>query len=187
MIVPIVEGHGELKAIRVLVDRILASEGRFQAIGRPLRVKRYSVVKPDELERAIEMALRTREGVTTLMLVLDADDDCPKSCAPWLIEKGEQLLGGRAAWSVVLANREYEAWFLGGISGLLGDLPEPLEPIPDDVESVRDAKGLLGRALGVRYSETIDQAGFSARFNLAEALVACRSLRKLRKDLLAVA
>ena len=182
-----VEGHGELKAMRVLVDRILASEGRFQAIGRPLRVKRYSVVKPDELERAIEVALRTREGVTTLMLVLDADDDCPKRCAPWLLEKGRQLLGGRVHWSVVLASREYEAWFLGGIRGLLGGLAAPLVPIPQDVESVRDAKGLLGRALGVRYSETIDQAGFTARFNLTDALLACRSLRKLRKELLAAA
>ena len=171
----------------MLVDRILASEGRFQVIGRPLRVKRYSVVKLDELANAIETALRVREGTTTLMLVLDADDDCPKRCAPWLLEKGKELLGGRADWSVVLANREYEAWFLAGIRGLLGELAEPLVPIPHDVESVRDAKGLLERALGIRYSETIDQAPFSARFDLADALQACRSLRKLRKDLVAAA
>lgn len=82
----------------------------------------------------------------------------------------------------VLANREFEAWFLAATRSLVasGKLPvgvdEPREP-----ESVADPKGWLSTAIGGRYSETIDQPSFAAMFDLAEARC-CGSFDKLVRE-----
>lgn len=87
---------------------------------------------------------------------------------------------GNVACAVVLANREYEAWFLASLSALRGnrgireDAMAPPEP-----ESVRGAKERLTGCMGRAYSETRDQAALSAVFDLAAAYRSCRSFRRL--------
>lgn len=184
MIVPIVEGHGEMKSMGVIIRRAMSDSGLYMQVGASIRVKRYQVVKPGELEKAIDLAFAKRTGVRALLLILDADDDCPKNCGALLRERGSVHVGNRGYFGVVLANRELEAWFLADIEGLSEGIDgAPFEEVPDEVEGVRDAKGLLSRALGCRYTSTLDQPRFAARFNLRRASDRCRSFRKFQTEL----
>jgi hypothetical protein len=71
-------------------------------------------------------------------------------------------------------NREYEGWFLAASESL--ELPACENP-----EAIRDAKGWIKRAIGA-YSPTVDQAGMTARFDLAAARERSDSLDKLCRD-----
>ena len=83
---------------------------------------------------------------------------------------------------VVLAQREYEAWFLAAadsIAGhreLAGDTTAPADP-----ESVRDAKGWLTSRMppGRAYRETRDQPALTMMFDLDQAKRGAQSFDKL--------
>jgi hypothetical protein len=87
--------------------------------------------------------------------------------------------------AVVIANREYEAWFLAAAESLrgVGGLPETLEP-PSDPELPRDAKGWLTRQMSARetYDETQHQLEFSQRLDITAARAA-DSFDKLWRDM----
>ena len=88
VLVPIIEGHSEVQSVPVLLRRLLAERKRYEVkVVRPVRVGRYKVVRPGELERACELARRRPEGCNAILLLLDADDDCPKELAPDLLER----------------------------------------------------------------------------------------------------
>lgn len=82
---------------------------------------------------------------------------------------------------MVLAKREYEAWFLANAASLNGKRGFVLDgPISCDPELPRDAKGwLTERMTGSKYREMTDQPAFSALMNLEQAHVNSRSFRKL--------
>jgi len=186
-ILPIVEGHGEVAAVPLLIRRI-AAEFRPEAalaVARPLRSGRDSLVQPDGVERAVELAARQTRPGDGILVLLDADDDCPRDIAEQLIRRARQQRMDRNI-RVVLANREFEAWFLAAASslrgkrGLRGDLESPADP-----EAIRDAKGWLTRNTpgGHSYKPTIDQAALVQLFDLKQALSA-RSFQKLVKDVI---
>ncbi len=84
-IVPIVEGHSEVESVPVLMRRIFSQHGIYDLkVAKPIRVKRYQVVKEGELEKAIGLA-RLRPNCGAIMIILDAEDDCPKGLAPCLL------------------------------------------------------------------------------------------------------
>ena len=152
--------------------RLLAEYGRYEIeIARPVRVKRYQVVRPGELERAFELARRRLEGCDALLLLLDADDDCPKEIAPGLVERAQSA--------------EFEAWFVGsleslrGVRGIIETAASPRKP-----EDIRDAKGYLSRQMtpGRRYVEVDDQPAFAERFDLESARQHCPSFDKFVRD-----
>jgi hypothetical protein len=72
----------------------------------------------------------------------------------------------------VLAVKEFENWFIAGITGLWGKrgIPVGLQP-PANVESIRGAKQWLSRNMdsGFRYRPTRDQAAFATLFDMQEA------------------
>ncbi|MCK5327544.1 MAG: hypothetical protein KAR36_02990 [Candidatus Latescibacteria bacterium] len=77
-IVPIVEGYSEVASVPILLRRILEREAAYSVqVAKPFRVKRNRVVKEGELERAIEQVVRSRSGAGGILVLLDADDDCP--------------------------------------------------------------------------------------------------------------
>lgn len=71
-IVTIVEGHGEVEAVPILLRRIVeaVAPNANVEVTPPIRVDRYKVVKPTELERAIELAARiaTVDGYVLVLL-----------------------------------------------------------------------------------------------------------------------
>lgn len=149
-------------------------------VGRPHRRRRTQLVKKDPLQTAVRVAV-LREDCVGIIIIFDADDDCPKELAPTIEDWAREAARGKAC-AVVMANREYEAWFLASIEALRGraailpDATSHLHP-----ESPRDAKGELERrmASGASYSPTVDQAALTAHLNLESAYRHCRSFRKL--------
>lgn len=133
-LIPIVEGHAEVRSIPVLMRRLGIHD-----VARPFRVKRQLVVKAGELERAVTLAVADRAPATAVLVLLDADDDCPAELAPALVERCAQVTD--VPVSVVFAMRELEAWFLGGIESLRGQRGvRPDAAYDGDPEARRGAK-----------------------------------------------
>ena len=151
-------------------------------IARPFRVKRNRVVKNGELERAVQQAVRDRENAGCIMVLLDADEDCPAQLGPSLLQRCRRATG--LPVSVVLANKEFEAWFLGakeslrGIRGIRADSTPPYDP-----ERISGAKELLSRNMERRrYLAVDDQAAFADKMDLSVAEQSCPSFGKLVRD-----
>lgn len=181
----VVEGHGEVQALPVLIRRIVNEH--FQrwevSVSRPIRMSRSRVPeKFPDLERQVATAAVDTGAV---LVVFDSDDDCPAELGPLLFARAATASRGRPV-AVVLAHREYEAWFLASIDTLRGrvGVRSDADP-PDDPEAIRDAKGRLNalREQGVRYSETVDQARFSAVVDVEVARQRAPSFDKLCREL----
>jgi hypothetical protein len=168
----IVEGHGETKALPILLRRI-AFETCPEcglAIPHPIRVPRSKLLKAGELERHVELAAEKVAPNGAVIVLLDADDDCPAQLAPELLNRARAARPD-VPLCVVLARREFESWFLAAASSLGGHrgLPAGLEP-PANAELIRGAKEWLGERMAVgRYSETVDQPALTQSFDLAAA------------------
>lgn len=187
-IVPIVEGHGELSAVPILVRRILNDFGvHHVGVARPFRVKRNQVVKTGQLERAARLAASDRNGAAALLVILDADDDCPARLGPALLARCQAVTSLPTA--VVIANKEFEAWYLGAKESLRGVRRIHADAnTPDDPEAIRDAKGALAQNMdGRRYLEVDDQPAFAAALDLNAAQSRCGSFDKLVRDVLGLA
>lgn len=74
----LVEGHGEVEAVPVVRRRLAASLQVALEVDKPLRFQKQRLLgRQGELERAVQLAaLRAGPGGAILIL-LDADDDCP--------------------------------------------------------------------------------------------------------------
>lgn len=180
---PIVEGHGEVDAVPELLRRLIAETACFDVhILKAIRAHRGDIIKQVSLDRVIQVA-RTKNP-DAILILLDGDDDlCPGVLAQqlniWAKESAAPI-----HCEVVVAQREYEAWFLGAIESLRGhrgiseDAVSELAP-----EAVRDAKGrLTSKMLQNRfYVERSDQVALTSALELRSAYQACRSFRKFVK------
>lgn len=181
IIQPIVEGQGDEAALPLLLRRLRDEAQAWELnVGRPHRRRRTQLVKKDSLQTAVRVAL-LREDCVGVLVLFDADGDCPKELAPTLEQWAREAAGGRPC-AVVMANREYEAWFLASIESLRGrtSILTGATPHPDP-ESPRDAKGELESRMppNMSYTATVDQPAFTAQFDLESAYRRCRSFRKL--------
>ncbi len=185
MIASIVEGQSEVEALPILIRRFLYDAGAYEEdVGRPIRIKRSLIVKEGELEKSAELAKRMTPGVSAILLVIDADEDCPKELGPSLLKRLTEAASGLPC-SVVLANCEFEAWFVASIESLRGERGITANAsAPQWPEDIRDAKGWLTREMqGARtYLATHDQAALAAKFGFDLALKRSRSFRKFSKD-----
>jgi hypothetical protein len=87
-IIPIVEGHGEVAAVPILLRRIAeALEVQGIQVGRPIRCQRQKLMKPGELERAVELAALKCGSDGRLLLLIDGDKDCPAELGPELLAR----------------------------------------------------------------------------------------------------
>jgi hypothetical protein len=187
MIKLIVEGHGEVPALPVLLRRIagecfqvwnppLLAPGRYPST-RLIRIDEGRWVPGPDFEKAGGHA--RNEGATAILALLDLDDDCPKelheSIAPMLVAST-----GITPSALVFAKCEYEAWFLASAESL----GENVLPYPGDPEGVRNAKGALEDHLQLEfpYDEKTDQPRYSQRVDLARIHERSRSFRKLVKE-----
>ena len=179
----IVEGDGEVAAVPVLLRRLAQwrSPARDVEVLPPIRVRRDRFLnREEELRRHMLLAVSKcgREG--WVLVLLDADDDCPANLGASVLTRA-RTHASHCPVSVVLANREYEAWFIAaarslhGYRGLVVDPDDNTSP-----ETPRNAKGWIKeRMTGGSYGETTDQPAFSARFDLQQAFERSRSFRKL--------
>ncbi|MCP5519443.1 MAG: DUF4276 family protein [Verrucomicrobiales bacterium] len=169
----IVEGHGECEAVPVLVRRIAQTLDPALSISvHPvLRVPGSRLAKEGEIERTIELAARKNGGQGGILLLLDCDDGCPAQDAPELLQRARAARADLPI-SVVLAKREYEAWFLAAAESLRGKRGLPLDLVgPAKPEDIRGAKEWLANRMprGQAYSESSDQPALTSAFDMNAA------------------
>jgi hypothetical protein len=165
----IVEGHGEVAAVPFLLRRIrdYVKPDLQVNILHPIRVPRHKILKQGELERAIELAMRQSRPPRVLFILLDSDDDPPCIFGPDLMARARKARSD-VVFGVVLANREFESWFLSALESLQGrcGLAENLPSLTNS-ETKRDAKGELSKHMKDRiYSPVPDQAKLTAIFDM---------------------
>ena len=150
---------------------------------RPIRVQRQRVLKAGELERAVDLAARQAGTGGCVLILLDAETDCPRELAPHLLRRAREARRDRNI-RVVLAKAEYEAWFLAAADSIAGQhgIGASTEP-PDDAEAVTGAKEWLRARMprGRSYRETLHQPALTAIFDLDVARSA-PSFDKLWRD-----
>lgn len=182
-IASIVEGDGEVSALPILLRRLAAEWAPATVVNPlpPIRVRRDRFLnKDEEFRRQLLLAAAKSGEDGWILIVLDADDDCPKALGIDIFQRAQQYVPHRKL-SVVLANREFEAWFIAAAASLHGSRGFSItanEPV--EAEIPRNAKGWIREHMqGGTYSEILDQPAFTARFDLQQAFDNSRSFRKL--------
>jgi hypothetical protein len=136
-----------------------------------------------QLRKAIRLAIKQDCQAILLIVDGDAEGDCPRAQAPAILGWARAEAAGTAC-AVVMAYREYEAWFLASIESLRGKrgIREDATSHPNP-EQPRGAKGQLEMrmAQGRSYHETADQPALSAAFDMQPTYQKCRSFRHLVK------
>ncbi len=191
-VAPIVEGHGEVGAVRILLERLWREllDGEFVEVLQPIRRPRTLLVKHDELSRAVRLAaaklaeVRTLETHRMVLLLLDADQDRPCVLAPQL-QQSLRETQAHVDIACVLANVEYETWFVAAAESLPKYLIiRPGERIPESPEQSRCGKRWVAeRCREIRYSETRHQPRMTATMDLALARRRSPSFDKLCREL----
>ncbi|MGH2409845.1 MAG: DUF4276 family protein [Chloroflexota bacterium] len=169
----IVEGQGDEQALPILIRRVsqLLNPPRVINVFVSKRASRDKLIGHGGIEAAVEEAARSTDSGDAILILLDADDACPAALGPDLLSRARQVRPDRSI-SVVLAKREFEAWFVAACTSLRGRrgfAPDTMPPV--DPEGIRDAKGWLGKQIphGRKYSETADQPAFAAIFSIEAA------------------
>jgi len=194
-IAAIVEGYGECEAVPILIRRIaqIIDPGFVPKVLPPLRVPASRLMKEGEMERSVELAARKLRGRGGIIVVLDCDweNGCPAMDGPALLKRAMHLRRDLPI-AVILAKREFEAWFLASAESLRGkhDLPNDLES-PAEPEGIRGAKEWLSDKMpqGRSYAETTDQPAFTAIFDMnmarrADSFDKCyRAIKTMLKEL----
>ena len=180
----IVEGHGDAAALPILIQRLVARHqipGHIEIL-RPFRVPRSKLVKRQEIARAVEFVARQAGVEGPILIVADADDDCPAELGPTLAALAREARSDRHI-GVVLAEREFETWFVASVTSLAGQrgLPADLER-PNNPEALRGSKEWLSARMPTGYSETLDQPAFAALMDLDQAM-RVRSFARLARML----
>ena len=180
-IVAIVEGDGEVKAVPALIRRIhgeLSPRAPLE-VGRPVRVRRNRVLKEGELERYLDLAANLVGADGGILVLLDANGDCPAHLGPNVLQRARTARSDRRI-EVVLANREYESWFIAAIDSLQGKRNvSAVAAVPQDPESIRGAKKWLGDRMDGTYSPTADQTALTALFDMELARRRSRSFDRM--------
>jgi Domain of unknown function (DUF4276) len=161
-----VEGDGDMKAAPVLLRRV-AGEMSFVANWEAKRFARPLL----KIDRAIDIARKF--GADGLLVLGEGDVvRTPSMCIPMAVAAAVRKL--RQAdlpfpSAVVVADQEFESWFLpclGHLAGTLG-LDSTSQPPPN--LTVRNAKGEISKRISgsTIYKETVDQVEFARAVHLA--------------------
>ena len=170
----IVEGHGEERALRTLIDRIVSAQqlSIYPMVARPWRIPKGTIVNnPDALERYAAQALGEAGTSGRLFVLVDADDDCPAELGTRLLRRLTARFPHERI-SVNVANREYESWFIASLesisapAGIVRTLV-----IPGEVENIRNAKGWLSDRMpgGLSYNPAADQPRLTSYIDVPAA------------------
>jgi len=185
-IASIVEGDGEVATLPVLLRRFAAELKPAVLVDplQPIRVRRDKFLnKEAEFQRQLLLAAAKCGQAGWVLIVLDADDDCPAMLGREIHARAQQYISHRRL-SVVLANRELEAWFIAAaksLQGFRGFSASSKESAQAEVP--RDAKKWMGQHMqGGTYREILDQPAFASRMDFQQAFDNSRSFRKLRTE-----
>lgn len=173
VLVPIVEGQGEIQAVPKLLHRLArqAAPDILLKVNHPIRVKSGSFLN-DEDYFCRQVRLATAKAAQSgghVLILLDCDDDCPATLGPELLRRARAVRDD-VDIGVFLAYREYETWFIAAAESLrgIGGLPNDLVA-PDNPEHFRGAKGWLSQRMPRPYDPVVHQLEFTQTFDLDRA------------------
>lgn len=188
-IVCVVEGHGDVRALPLLATRVLrellAITGAHWVIeADAIRHPRSRLVdeshpspkRPCELGmvgRAIDQALA--RDAAAVLLVVDADDDCP---AAWGRSLPIQAPSRPVPIAGVMASREFESWLLAGHTVHQRAAARAVDP----ERSPRDAKKALSRLVR-GYTENTHQLEVTRTIDVRSAWENSASFDKLVRSI----
>jgi hypothetical protein len=146
----IVEGYGELDSVDNLLTRLWADLGHPYLYWKAVRGK--NLLHEEGVKTYAEVA-RRRAGCSALLLLRDADDDCPRQTGPMTARWLQDLRLPFPA-AVTLLHREYETMFLPCLPSMAGRPIRSAEGIDlpgirvgaeytGDYEARRNAKGVV--------------------------------------------
>jgi hypothetical protein len=203
VIVPIVEGFGELTAVPVLIKRWLRHRNFHRNVevdvNGPVRASGVDALKvphdeDDELGVEYYVGIAMLRSPDIILVILDADKECPRTLGHSLLARARVLVPPDYPIGVVVANREYEAWFLAafpsaqfraGLSGLGFSPSRGSLPRGTDIEGIADCKGYVAKLLSLKkYEPTIHQAKLTEHLPFSVGMSRrSRSFRKLLREL----
>jgi hypothetical protein len=186
----IVEGDGDIGAVRVLVRRVLEKNGLYET----------SVLGPHKRGELPKVRTRFADFLRAAVLhgapilwVMDfdcVDCHCPKASAEALYRQAQDIVPN---WPIrfCFMVQEFETLFLAerdAAQTVLKDIPRDFA-FPDDPEKIRDAKGFLSNAMpkGIAYKPTTHQEKISARLDLETLHANSPSFRHFEKSVLFLA
>jgi hypothetical protein len=189
----IVEGHGEVQSVRILLGRIWREllGGAFIDVIQPIRQPRGKLVRKEDLQGAVRLALKKLNNLpppndpSLVLILLDADADCPKELGPKLCGYAREV-NSRADMACVLAKVEYETWFAAAAESLSNylDLTSHSSPSESPEESRHGKSWVEQRFKGAaKYSETQDQPAMTSAMDLDLCRRRAPSFDKLCRDL----
>ena len=181
-LIALVEGDGEVAAVPGLLTAVLRHLGRhgwYVGERQPAKVRSLSAFRKHLASHAGYLRIKNPGGV---LVLLDLDDGCPKAEALQLADELRPH-GLPFPVAVVLACREYEAWFLASLRTIApgsADLPDDAT-FDGDPERPRDCKAPLTSLMppGKRYRETEHQAEYTRLLDFDLATERSRSFRRL--------
>jgi hypothetical protein len=190
-VAPIVEGHGEVESIRILLQRIWIElvGGEFVNVLRPIRRPRSKLVQEEELKRAVDLAFlklteaRTESVPGMALILIDANSDPACVLGPQLLRWARH---GHADEDIacVLAVVEFESWFVASASSLQSYLRPGVGENVMKPETSHQGKGWVKKYFkGASYSETLDQPSMTSKMDLALCRKNSLSFDKLCREL----
>lgn len=182
---PIVEGDGDAAALPELLVRIIQERyGRFDVYVAQGKSKVVKANSRDKLESSLDKFLlhaQKKPGCGAILILLDADTDCPVTLAQTLAERCAQI-GSKYPVEIVCADRSYESWLLASLQTIVGmhGIPES-SALSRSAEEVPNPKAWLSSQMpsGQTYKETTHQASLSRAIDLEMAHINSRSFRRL--------
>ena len=184
-IIAIVEGRGEENAVPSLIRRILWERlDKYDiGIGKSIVAKGKGGLKK-RFERHIRYALV--EGCSGILVLLDADEDCPVELASGLAARASAL-NAQVPIAIVCAKSEYETWFICSLSASEGDgIRQRLRLqssiiCPENAESIRNAKEWLRVRMSRerKYNPTFDQDNLTHHIAIDVVHEKSRSFQRL--------
>ncbi|MBN9525183.1 MAG: DUF4276 family protein [Alphaproteobacteria bacterium] len=179
---PIVEGHGEVEAVPVLLRRLVSHRG--VTVAPAFRLPRTKMTDCQEFRSAIAYGALKAGPAGGVLVILDADDDPACRIGPMLLDIA-RTMARDCPVGLVAAEREFEAWLLASALSLRGHRRVRDDAVPPaNPEAIRDAKGYLSANILLPdkpYAPTVDQAALTSWLDPSLAR-SCSSFLKLERD-----
>ena len=184
----IVEGHGDVDSVPSLIRKISHHQHIFDLSPVSPSIRGGALGKfrnVEQLGRYVRLAALRAEA-DSILIAVDCDDDCAKvevaamTAMLWpLADELKKKIG------VCFFVREFECLYLHCLEEIAAryldlNIQLPCLVSPADIESVRDAKGLLSRHItSGSYKETRDQSQFVHALNVDKLIAQSRTTQHI--------
>lgn len=186
-LLPIVEGHGDIQAVPILIRRILEYHNHFDITILPPH-KRGDLPKiKSNFDNFFKMAIKEKAAIIWIIDFDCASCNCVVEEAAHLYKKADAIHSGWP-FKVSFMVKEFETLFLSDPDATRGVLKEISKSVsfPKNPETIRGAKEWLSKSMpsGYAYKETVHQAKLSAAVNLDCLRKSSPSYRHFEKSIL---